>query len=309
MSFGAIFIYARNYIMKNFRNYLTYSNPKHKTYGKVYHNKDLKEAVFTDGRFMIISKELFDESKDVEYLKKNVDKDFDYNSFDYRKIIYPTEEYAEIDSKKFRKEILLADEKLYDSTISYEDALTTKVFFKDFSICFTSAIIHVVAEFLRDNRGMDIFVFLNASDLSKNARIMVFDSDPLADVHSLINEMFFMPVVPDTKYQIVIENNELKYENSTWQASIENRYSWSDMANELTSRGIPHEVVRNLADTTMAICYNRPIMSIFKFDDYLHDRFGRYESEGKSMGDMFVQLFGEDADKIAYYFGIEKEQK
>ena len=60
--------------MKNFKNYM-YCNSEHRTYGKVFHNKELKEAVFSDGRFMILSKELFNESKDVEYLKKNVYKD------------------------------------------------------------------------------------------------------------------------------------------------------------------------------------------------------------------------------------------
>lgn len=36
---------------------------------------------------------------------------------------------------------------------------------------------------------------------------------------------------------------------------------------------------------------------------------GDYESEKKSMQDMFNQLFGDDSDKIAYYFGIEVKEK
>lgn len=86
-------------------------------------------------------------------------------------------------------------------------------------------------------------------------------------------------------------------------------YSWSDMANALTDHNIPHEVVRTLADVPMAIIMKRPILNIFKFDDYLHDQYGDYESENKSMADMFKKLFGDDSDKIAYYFGIEKAGK
>ena len=83
-------------------------------------------------------------------------------------------------------------------------------------------------------------------------------------------------------------------------------YSWSDMANALTDCRIPHEVVRDLADISMSIAMGRPLLNIFKFDDYLHNRYGDYESEGKSMKDMFEKIFGEKAEKIAYYFGIEK---
>ena len=72
----------------------------------------------------------------------------------------------------------------------------------------------------------------------------------------------------------------------------------------LTDHNIPHEVVRTLADVPLSIIFKRPILDIFKFDDYLHDRFGDYESEDKSIKDMFDKLFGNDADRIAYYFGI-----
>lgn len=86
-------------------------------------------------------------------------------------------------------------------------------------------------------------------------------------------------------------------------------YSWCDMANALTDHNIPHEVVRTLADVSIALIMKRPILNIFKFDDYLHDQYGDYESEGKSMEDMFKELFGDDAEKIAYYFGVEKVGK
>ena len=59
----------------------------------------------------------------------------------------------------------------------------------------------------------------------------------------------------------------------------------------------------------MAMIMNRSIFSIFKFDEWLHEKYGDYESENKSMHDMFIQLFGDDCDKIAYYFGIEVKEK
>lgn len=85
-------------------------------------------------------------------------------------------------------------------------------------------------------------------------------------------------------------------------------YSWSDIANALTDHNVPHEVVRTLADVQMAIILRRPVLNIFKFDDFLHDKYGNYESKGKSMGDMFNELFDSDANKIAYYFGIGEEK-
>lgn len=121
--------------------------------------------------------------------------------------------------------------------------------------------------------------------------------------------MLFMPIASNNDYQVTIENNEFSNKSGTYQKNIEKLYSWSDMANKLTSRGVPHEVVRNLADVKMSMIMNRPIFNIFKFDDYLHKKFGDYESENKSMRDMFNQLFGDDSDKIAYYFGIQVKEK
>ena len=117
-----------------------------------------------------------------------------------------------------------------------------------------------------------------------------------------------MPVNSNTDYQVTVENNELKDEHGTYIKDIEKLYSWSDMANDLTDKGIPHSVVATLADTMSASIYNRPILDIFKFDDYLHEKYGDYESEGKSLKDMFEELFGDNADKIAYYFGIEENK-
>lgn len=292
--------------MKNFKNYM-YCNSEHRTYAKVYHNKELKECVFTDGRFMIISKELFDDSKDVEYLKKNAYKDFDYHTFNYRACMYPKEDLVEVDCNLFKSEIYLANEILFDKELSYKDALNNKVYFKDFDFVLSVPIIHVVNEFFNDNKNLKTKLYVNKEDITKNIMIEVYSGDILND--DVLNMMLFMPIASNNEYQVTIENNELEHKGGTYQKNIEKLYSWSDMANALTDKGIPYEVVRNLADMQMSMIMNRPIFNVFKFDDWLHERFGDYESEKKSMRDMFNQLFGDDSDKIAYYFGIEVKEK
>ena len=292
--------------MKNFKNYM-YCNSEHKTYAKVYHNKELKECVFTDGRFMIISKELFDDSKDVEYLKKNAYNDFDYHSFDYRKVLYPKDDLVEVDCRLFRSEVYLANETLFNKELSYKDALDNKVYFKDFDFVLSVPIIHVVNEFFNDNKNLETKLYVNKEDITKNIMIEVYSGDILND--DVLNMMLFMPIASNSDYQVTIENNELSHESGTYQKNIEKLYSWSDMANALTDKGVPHEIVRNLADMQISMIMNRPIFNVFKFDDWLHEKFGDYESEKKSMRDIFSQLFGDDSDKIAYYFGIEVKEK
>ena len=292
--------------MKNFKNYM-YCNSEHQTYAKVYHNKELKECVFTDGRFMIISKELFDDSKDVEYLKKNAYNDFDYHSFDYRKILYPKDDLVEVDCRLFRSEVYLANETLFNKELSYKDALDNKVYFKDFDFVLSVPIIHVVNEFFNDNKNLETKLYVNKEDITKNIMIEVYSGDILND--DVLNMMLFMPIASNSDYQVTIENNELSHKSGIYQKNIEKLYSWSEMANALTDKGVPHEVVRNLADMQMSMIMNRPIFNVFKFDDWLHEKFGDYESEKKSMQDMFNQLFGDDSDKIAYYFGIEVKEK
>jgi len=288
--------------MKNFKNYM-YCDNEHKTYGKVFHNKKLKEAVFSDGRFMIISKELFDDSKDVEYLKKNAYKDFDYHTFNYRRVIYPKEDLIEVDCDLFKSEISLANETLFDKELSYKDALNNKVYFKDFDFALSVPIIHVINEFFNDNNGREAKFYVNKEDITKNITIEVYSGDILND--DVLNMMLFMPIASNNDYQVTIENNELSNKSGIYQKNIEKLYSWSDMANALIDKGVPHEVVRNLADMETSMVMNRPIFNVFKFDDWLHKKFGDYESENKSMHDMFNQLFGDDSDKIAYYFGVE----
>ena len=194
--------------MKNFKNYM-YCNSEHQTYAKVYHNKELKECVFTDGRFMIISKELFDDSKDVEYLKKNAYNDFDYHSFDYRKVLYPKDDLVEVDCRLFRSEVYLANETLFNKELSYKDALDNKVYFKDFDFVLSVPIIHVVNEFFNDNKNLETKLYVNKEDITKNIMIEVYSGDILND--DVLNMMLFMPIASNSDYQVTIENNELSH--------------------------------------------------------------------------------------------------
>ena len=181
--------------MKNFKNYM-YCNSEHKTYAKVYHNKELKECVFTDGRFMIISKELFNDSKDVEYLKKNAYNDFDYHSFDYRKVLYPKDDLVEVDCRLFRSEVYLTNETLFNKELSYKDALDNKVYFKDFDFVLSVPIIHVVNEFFNDNKNLETKLYVNKEDITKNIMIEVYSGDILND--DVLNMMLFMPIASNS---------------------------------------------------------------------------------------------------------------
>jgi len=81
-------------------------------------------------------------------------------------------------------------------------------------------------------------------------------------------------------------------------------YSYSDMANFLLDFNIPYSVIKTLADPITKIFFGRPVLNIFKFDDYLHQKYGKYEDEGKSMSDIFKELFGDKTEKAQFYFGI-----
>lgn len=292
--------------MKTFKNYL-YCSCKSPAYGKVYHNKNLNECMFTDGKFMIISKELYDPCKDVEALvnKKKL-KDFKYDNFNYRRVICVDSEYETADLNLFARQVNMADSSLFDKSISYDDALNEKINMKDFEFVLNVPMVHVVNEFIRDNGNLSMTLKVNKNDRTKNCIIEARSDDFLTE-GEIVNMIVFMPCCSDTEYSHMIEGDSLKDECGRYVKNIEKSYSWSDMANEFTSRGIPHDVVRNLADVPSAMIFNRPLMDIFKFDKYLHDKYGDYESEGKSMKDMFVLIFGADSDKMAWYFGINRD--
>lgn len=51
-------------------------------------------------------------------------------------------------------------------------------------------------------------------------------------------------------------------------------------------------------DKSCLLLFKRMMIDIFAFDDYLHELYGDYESEGKSMSDVIVEHYGEDANGL-----------
>lgn len=287
--------------MKNFKNYL-YSSKSALTYGKVFHDKKLQQAIYTDGKFMVISKELYDSSKDIEYIKRNKKTDsFDYHNFNYMRAIYSKDDYLEMDFSLFRKNCE-ACELTFDSKKTYDDVVENRIYFKDFDFCLNVPMIHVINEFIKDNNRHEMKFYINKNDITKNMKIEAYYDDFLKE--GVENLMVFMPIVDGYSFEHIVDNGILTESNGIYHKNIEKLYSWSEMANEFTDRGIPHEVVRNLADIKMAIILNRPIMDLMKFDDYLHQKYGDYEKEGNSMKDIFDKIFAKDSDKMKYYFGL-----
>lgn len=300
-------------MMKNFKKF-TYCYMKHPMCGKVYHDKNEKRAVYTDGRFMILSNELYDESKDVETVKNNhatkdAETSFDYHSFKYDRVICSDDDIEEKNSSVFASQCKKIDVELFDKDVPYDDC-RDKIMFADFNFVLTLYMVHTINEFVSENSGRILKFYVNKNDICKSMCIKVFElaDDIFSDEFKLVNAMYFMPVNTGNDYNFVIKNDTLEAKEGTWNKDVEKLYSWSDMANALTEHGIPHSVVSGLADLQMASILNRPIFNIFKFDDYLHDRFGAYEEEQKSMKDIFIQLFGDDVERIKYFFGISSDK-
>lgn len=55
-------------------------------------------------------------------------------------------------------------------------------------------------------------------------------------------------------------------------------------------------------DTMLSLAMKRPMFDIWKFDDYLHGRFGNYEEQGKSMRDILREHYPRYAEKIEELF-------
>jgi hypothetical protein len=48
-------------------------------------------------------------------------------------------------------------------------------------------------------------------------------------------------------------------------------------------------------DGLMMTVTRRPVIDVFKFDDWLHEQFGNYEDDGKSMNDLINEKYGKGA--------------
>lgn len=51
-------------------------------------------------------------------------------------------------------------------------------------------------------------------------------------------------------------------------------------------------------DKLMSVVFRLVIIGIFAFDDWLHEKYGNYEEEGKSMRDIVTEHYGEKGMKM-----------
>lgn len=59
--------------------------------------------------------------------------------------------------------------------------------------------------------------------------------------------------------------------------------------------GVPF---KRFYDGLMSVVFGKLTINIIVFDDYLHERFGEYEDEGKSMKDEVIEKFGKEASEF-----------
>jgi hypothetical protein len=45
-------------------------------------------------------------------------------------------------------------------------------------------------------------------------------------------------------------------------------------------------------DTALSAAFNKPLLDLIKFDEYLHQLFGDYEADGHSMESIITEHFG-----------------
>jgi hypothetical protein len=56
---------------------------------------------------------------------------------------------------------------------------------------------------------------------------------------------------------------------------------------------------RNYLDGMVSFCLGKPVLDLFKFDRWLHEKYGSYESTGHSMQTLLVEKYGQEtADQI-----------
>lgn len=61
--------------------------------------------------------------------------------------------------------------------------------------------------------------------------------------------------------------------------------------------GITHGV-NDYLDPMLTALKSKPALNIFKLDEWLHEKFGNYEDDEKSMEDIIREHFGESAVKF-----------
>ena len=77
---------------------------------------------------------------------------------------------------------------------------------------------------------------------------------------------------------------------------------WNKPLQFFQKYGFTQKFVSDMYDGFMTILMKKPCFDIFKFDDYIHHSKGDYEEQGKSLSDMFDEIFGEDVEIAKEYF-------
>lgn len=73
----------------------------------------------------------------------------------------------------------------------------------------------------------------------------------------------------------------------------------------LLKHNIPEQVIKTLPDMLETALCNEPVLDIYAFDDYLHEKYDDYEKEGKSMKNIFSEIFGEDVKTAEHLFLVD----
>lgn len=64
---------------------------------------------------------------------------------------------------------------------------------------------------------------------------------------------------------------------------------------------------RYVVDLEMSLIFHRPIMSVIRFDDIMHEKYGDYEDEGKCLKDILREHYPSlPLNRIMYYTGASK---
>lgn len=84
---------------------------------------------------------------------------------------------------------------------------------------------------------------------------------------------------------------------------------WDRPLQFFLKHGFTNNFVSEMYDGFSSLLFGRPCFDIYKFDDYLHWWKGSYEDDGKTLNDMFDDIFGADAITAKAYFGIFEYKK
>ncbi|GHV57818.1 hypothetical protein AGMMS49579_24240 [Spirochaetia bacterium] len=59
-----------------------------------------------------------------------------------------------------------------------------------------------------------------------------------------------------------------------------------------------HTKLNPFLDGLLMVATKKPVIDVFKFDDWLHEQHGNYEDKGKCMADILNEKYGKDAFRL-----------